>query len=173
MVQTVKKENLIRGLTINEFMDGMIRSGKSEQLFQFLDKYTHSRDVTFALVSNGLSYGIPVDLLFGLVYSESRFNPAALNGHQNKDGSKDYGLMQLNSATYAKYDKDYLMVLSNNVRMGCAHLVEQRDLYKEWIPALVTYNSGSLNTVTAESIMRLSSIIQYSNGLDIDLSSEF
>lgn len=43
----------------------------------------------------GAEYKIPAQLLWAIAKNESRFNPKAKN--TNKNGSSDYGLMQINS----------------------------------------------------------------------------
>lgn len=41
-------------------------------------------------------HGVPVDVLVSIAEQESGFNPKAING-ANKNGSTDYGIMQINS----------------------------------------------------------------------------
>ena len=52
----------------------------------------------FCFEEAGKKYGISPQLLWAIAKTESNFNPTAVN--YNKNGSFDYGLMQINSAWY-------------------------------------------------------------------------
>jgi len=64
-------------------------------------------------------YGLSPQLLWAICKVESNFNPKALN--YNKNGSFDYGAMQINSFWYDKLGKDRWQKLSDpcfNVKVG-------------------------------------------------------
>lgn len=102
------------------------------------------------LFSEPSVYGIPVSILYPLIYTESTFNPDAVN--KNSDGSIDYGLMQLNS----KYLKYFYWKFNNNVaidpmnarenlRIGCAYLLHLYNYTGSWRDAIWAYNAGPGN----------------------------
>ena len=85
------------------------------------------------------AYDIPITLLMALIEVESNFNPRAVNKH-NGDGSRDYGLMQLNSDTFAEYSRDELLDVDNNLLLGCSYLRGLYDKYGNWYMAVYRYN---------------------------------
>ena len=52
----------------------------------------------FCFEDAGRKFGVSPQLLWAIAKTESHFNPAAIN--YNKNGSFDYGLMQVNSSWY-------------------------------------------------------------------------
>ncbi len=85
-----------------------------------------------------LEYGIPVCLLFSIIFVESSFDPDALN--KNRNGTSDYGLMSLNSRTFQNYTKDQLYDTETNIRLGCEYLVMLKERYGTWGEAVIHYN---------------------------------
>lgn len=90
-----------------------------------------------------------LDTLVKIVYRESRCIPSAHNTTRNKDGSQDYGLMQINDWSWCKptqyYPNGYLQhvgVISNckdlfnpilNLAAGL-HLYNYSQGWKQWNP---------------------------------------
>jgi len=67
----------------------------------------------------GLEYGIAPELLWAIAKTESQFNVRAL--HYNRNGSFDYGLMQINSSWYKELGRERWVHLSDgcyNVKVG-------------------------------------------------------
>lgn len=50
-------------------------------------------------------YSVPLELLYAIAKVESNFNPKAVN--TNRNGTTDYGLMQINSSWFPKLEKDF------------------------------------------------------------------
>ena len=50
-------------------------------------------------------YSVPVSLLYAIAKVESNFNPQAT--HQNKNGSTDYGLMQINTRWFGELEQRF------------------------------------------------------------------
>ena len=72
-------------------------------------------------------YGIPLYILTGLIWSESRYNTNCVN--RNNNGTFDVGLMQLNSANTAEFSERFNFGKRfnpknpvDNLRIGCQYL---------------------------------------------------
>lgn len=98
--------------------------------------------------------GIDYELIFALIAVESSWDIHARN--KNKNGTIDYGLMQLNSSyinefieRYGSPKKKYQPKINvyDNIEIGIRHFAR---LYKEWngdsLLALYSYNCGKRNT---------------------------
>ncbi len=158
---------------VNNRIKEMIREGRVEEVYRFYDGYTANRDITFLLVSNAITYEIPIHFLFGLAWTESEFYPNAVNGGGNTDGTADYGLMQLNSHTYRDFDQAYLMTPENNVRLSCEHLRRDYDRYGNWYEALLAYNAGNTELVRNSTIKHFIEVMEFSKMLNIAFSEAF
>ncbi len=99
---------------------------------------------SFCFEEAGRLYGISPQLLMTIAYVESNYNPGAIN--KNKDGSYDFGLMQINSRWHYKLGHSRWMTLGDpcmNVKIGAWILAQciQRHGYT-W-KAIGCYNAGS------------------------------
>ena len=75
---------------------------------------------TFCFEEAGETYNINSDLLKAIAFIESSYQPHAVN-RSNKNGSYDFGLMQINSSWAKKIGYDLWMELANpcqNVMVG-------------------------------------------------------
>jgi len=125
-------------------------SQELEILLAWWDRETGSREVTVELLVGALGAGVPVSLAFALAWGESRYHPGAV-GRRNADGSLDYGLLQLNDRQFRK-EREELLDLKGNVRLGLAHLRECYEKYGSWEGALVVYNLGRLDRVPVSTV---------------------
>jgi soluble lytic murein transglycosylase-like protein len=88
-------------------------------------------------------YGLPVSLIKAVAYTESGFNPSAID--YDKNGTYDYGVMQINTIWY-KQLKPYWNNLADpcyNVEVGAWILYRCKVRYGGVRRALACYNSGS------------------------------
>src|SRR6266404_6186935 len=80
----------------------------------------------------GLKYGVPPTVLKSIAYKESTMNPRAIR--TNKDGTTDFGLMQVNSIHLAELgshgvtQRD-LMDGCKNIHVGAMLVASHRDHY--------------------------------------------
>ena len=95
-------------------------------------------------------YGIPETILLHLIETESNFNPNAIN--YNKNGTIDYGLMQLNSSNIEYFTwkfNDFVpfdpMNVKDNLFIGCAYLYYLYEYTGTWYDAIWAYNAGPGN----------------------------
>jgi soluble lytic murein transglycosylase-like protein len=80
------------------------------------------------------------ELVLSIIRHESNFKVSAVNS-RNKNGSKDYGLMQLNSDVYG-HDKE-LFDIDKNIELGVKNIawcIEKSE--GNLVKALVYYNAG-------------------------------
>lgn len=111
-------------------------------------KYGCHIDIAYLVAQESRRSGVPLRLLAALIYTESRFIIDA-RSPVNQNGTRDYGLMQLNSANYALFKvyvggKEYNM--SNpacNVHIGAAYLAELYAMFGNWTQAIAAYNAGA------------------------------
>jgi hypothetical protein len=90
------------------------------------------------IVSIAIEVGVPQHLMVALALTENpRLDTLAINN--NKDGTKDLGLMQLNNSWFKGDWKDP----ATNVRAAAIHVKTLRDYYKlSWYDVAVAYNCG-------------------------------
>ena len=96
----------------------------------------------FCFEEAGAEYNISPQLLWAIAKNESNFNPSAVN--QNKNGSFDYGVMQINSWWYSKLGHERWMRLNDpcyNVRVGAWILSQCIKKYGYTWDAVGCYNS--------------------------------
>lgn len=85
-----------------------------------------------------------------MAHVESRFNPKALNT-SNSNGTKDVGLMQINSTHFATLRRqnireDQLLNACVSTYVGAWILAEKIKVYGHSWRAIAAYNVGSLGT---------------------------
>lgn len=93
------------------------------------------------------SHDVPIWIVANLIARESKWNPKAVG--VNRDGTKDLGLMQLNSAFIKEFSYRYRNGLPfdplkwpDNVAIGVEHLSVLYRHTGSWNGALVAYNAG-------------------------------
>ena len=92
-------------------------------------------------------YNVPTWIMSRLIEYESGWNPYAVN--ENKNGSVDEGICQLNSDCVGDFERMYNMGLPintfdwrQNLRMGIKHLRYLYDKTGSWWSAVASYNMG-------------------------------
>ena len=92
-------------------------------------------------------YNVPTWIMSRLIEYESGWNPYTVN--ENKNGSVDEGICQLNSAYIKDFERMYNMGLPintfdwrQNLRIGIKHLRYLYDLTGSWWSAVASYNMG-------------------------------
>jgi len=102
---------------------------------------------------------IPPEILFALIYTESSWRTRAKS--LNKNGSADYGLMQLNSSNeeyftwkFNDFQPYNAFNVLENLRIGSSYLAHLYGVYERWDIALAAYNCGP--TKVAENRIPLS-----------------
>lgn len=162
----------LHGTLLTDYVESMIVTGKSEKIFKFYDQFTKNRVLSFLLISNAISNNLPIDLVMAVAHEESEY---CVNcEHKNKNGSIDYSVMQLNSKTFFMYTREYLMIPSNNIRLGVNKLREDYEKYSgSLLKSLIVYNSGDLNGVSSDTVTYADDILQYESYLDKVFNEDF
>lgn len=111
----------------------------------------------FCFDEAGERYGVSPQLLWAIAKTESHFNPMAVN--YNRNGSFDYGLMQVNSSWYGTLGRERWMHLGDacyNVHVGAWILSQCVQRYGNTWAAVGCYNgvSGHEMEVYANKIYR-------------------
>lgn len=105
-----------------------------------------SPEVAAAVVATARDHGVPLAVVMGVITVESNWRPNLV--HRNWDGSRDYGLMQINERTLPYLaavtgtPPDAVLDPLHNVTMGVYHLGYLQEKYGDWHHALTAYNRG-------------------------------
>lgn len=105
-------------------------------------------------------YGVPYKTLLAVAFTESSFRAHAVNTKLNRNGTGDYGFMQINSL-WAKAAKNYGFswheVKTNpctNVMFGAKILRQNYKRMKSWQGAIGAYNAGFSKSARAQATRR-------------------
>jgi len=128
-----------------------------------------SPEIVQVILANADSFDIPPALAFALAWEESRLNPYAV-GNQNRDGSIDRGLFQLNNHSFPWLEMHAFFNPDINARHGMSHLRHCLDTGGSEIAALAMYNAGT-NRVNSSGAPRstldyVSRIIENRQGIE-------
>jgi len=113
-----------------------------EWVIEFFTALCSSREIAAAILYNADEFDVPPALAFALCWEESRFNPNAIN-RNNRDGSIDRGLFQLNSRSFPHLDINQFYSVDLNARHGVAHLRYCLNSGDSEVSALAMYNAGT------------------------------
>lgn len=157
--------------SINQHIWDLKMNGYTEEVYKYFDKKTKNRKVTIALLETALLDRVPVSVFYGMAYVESRYKHNSVG--KNKGGTRDYGLVQLNSKSYKKYSKKYLMDIINNVTLSSSHIRRLYRKEKSWMRAVLLYNCGSYGNVSAHSTKHMLKVMDYAKALRGNFRKEF
>jgi hypothetical protein len=101
-----------------------------------------SPETAALILSNAAAFDIPPALAFALCWEESRYKPGAINT-QNRNGSVDRGLFQLNNISFPKLETRDFFNPAINAYYGMGHLRWCLDAGGTEIAALAMYNAGT------------------------------
>ena len=120
---------------------------------------------SFCFKQAGQTYGISPQLIEAIAYQESAFDPVAIN--HNRNGSFDYGVMQINSWWFETLGKKRWQALSDpcfNVMVGTWILRDCIDRYGYTWDCLSCYRSGKSLTALSEPVRK--DVIRYINRIE-------
>jgi len=119
------------------------RQAESRDLvIDFFAGLCRSREIAEAILAGADWFNIPPALAFALAWEESELNPLAVNGN-NRDGSVDRGLFQLNNRTFPHLELQAFFSAEVNSWHGMSHLRHCIDTGRSEIAALAMYNAGA------------------------------
>ena len=151
-------------LEVNGIVQKLINTGRAEEVYEFYDEYTDSREITHLLISAALLYELPVNLVFGLVEWESGFDPEAV--HTNGNGTNDIGLWMLHERTFPELTREQMMDPTTSTRNGAPYLRSEFDRYGWWEAAVIAYNGGDIVDVKESTIIHQGKVLTNERELD-------
>lgn len=109
-------------------------------------------------VQAGMRYNIDPTLIYSIAEQESSFNPNAING-ANRNGTADYGLMQINSfwlPTLKKFGakKNHLFDPCYNIHIGSWILAQSFSKWGYTQNAIGAYNVGFEKTQVKDRLRK-------------------
>ncbi len=113
-----------------------------EWVIDFFTAICKNREIAWSILNSSDEFDVPPALAFALCWEESRFNPNAIN-RQNRDGSIDRGLFQLNNKSFPYLDISTFYGINSNARYGVGHLRYCLNVGGSEISALAMYNAGA------------------------------
>lgn len=125
-------------------------------ILSFTKAYTKTYDACFKAAAK--KHNIPVQWLYAISFTESSFNPKSQN--KNRNGSRDYGLMQINSIWETEAKKlgySWHKIKTNpctNVMFGGHILKNNLKRTKSLSKAIGAYNAGFANTPKAKRLRK-------------------
>ena len=148
IVEVVEVKPMLTREEVTEYVRNIRNTGNYQHIVEFYDGFVGNTDLTYSILAAADLYNVPINTLFALIWAESGFNPSAVNGKGNKDGTNDKGLMQLNSRYFPGIDR---LNPEINLQHGCNHLRDRFDKYGTWDEAIMYYNGFSQKAVDHQS----------------------
>lgn len=108
---------------------------------KFYTCITRDKDVALAILSEADNNDIPLSLAFALAYTESRYNPKAINSNVNT--TTDRGLFQLNSNSFPALTEADFFDPYISAKYGMSHLKFCLNSAGNEVSALAMYNAGT------------------------------
>ena len=108
---------------------------------KFYSCFTHNKDVALAILSEADKNDIPLPLAFALAYTESHYNPEAVNSNSNN--TTDRGLFQLNSSSFPTLTEADFFDPYISAKYGMSHLKFCLNSAGNEVSALAMYNAGT------------------------------
>ena len=108
---------------------------------KFYSCIARNKDVALAILSEADKNDIPLSLAFALAYTESRYNPEAVNSNSNS--TTDRGLFQLNSNSFPALTEADFFDPYISAKYGMSHLKFCLNSAGNEVSALAMYNAGT------------------------------
>jgi hypothetical protein len=165
---SIKVINYKRGLSLN---DEIKKEKNYIKVVNLLNVETGDRLVTTTILDKALDYEVPVALAFALAWSESRYSPNAINGIYNSNGSKDWGLFQLND-NFLDWTEDEYFNVEKNADMAMSILSNILEKENE-VKAIAIYNTGATGVkrgISYTTLTHIDNIINYRDKLLVKIN---
>lgn len=108
-------------------------------VLEFFTEQTGSEEIADIILRESARHELPASLTFALAWTESRFDPYAVNYNQS---SIDRGVFQLNNRSFPKLHEEQFFDPEVNIQHGVAYLKYCLDRGENQITALAMYNAG-------------------------------
>lgn len=157
-----------REIVYDEFLTGIrindILIKDRELYFQSLGFYsglTRNNEIAAIIVDAALTKEVPVNLAFAIAWTESRFNPLAVN--TNGNNTTDNGLFQINDYYHPEVDP-FDNTEASHYAMG--YLTEQYNKFYSWDIAGMLYNAGTVENISNHSMRYLAEFTEKEKEFD-------
>lgn len=161
-IETVSLINVninISGMEVNKYI--------IDDLNYFITKYAIKENIdkkkAKLLITLSLKYEVPINTTFSIAYNESRYKEKAIS-KLNKNGSYDYGIMQLNSYSFPDVKK--LLPIDKNITNGLSYLKECYVKSGSWDLAYIEYGCGAIKNFDRVDKEHLAKAIAKTKELD-------
>lgn len=137
-------------------------------VYEFYDDYTRNREITETIIQMSLEKNVPVNRMFAIAFAESDFNPKAVNGKGNADGTRDWGLFQLNDGYRKGWTKEDFFNIRTNAREGISFFKQCMETY-DGVVAIAAYNrgiSGVREGVSLAVLLYVNKVLRFEEALD-------
>lgn len=111
----------------------------NNDVIEFFTRYTKDREISEAILNYAVKYDVPPTLAFSLAFTESSYDPKAINQNSR---SVDRGLFQLNSKSFSYLSVDDFYNVEINAKKGIEYIRWCLDVGKNEVSALAMYNAG-------------------------------
>ncbi len=106
----------------------------------FYNQFVNDIEITTVILDKALIKGVPVNTVFAVAWKESKFNPKSVS-KKNTNGSRDWGLFQLNDNIY-KWTREDFFNVEKNTQAAMKHLLYCLKETSDMGAALAAYNAG-------------------------------
>ncbi len=116
----------------------------------------------------GKAHNVDPQLLWAIAYYESKHNPNAI--HKNKNGTYDYGIMQINSVHLPRLKKDYGITKDDlfdpkiNILVGAEILKMCLDKHTDLVRGVTCYNGCIKNNPYGKKVLAILDEAKKNNG---------
>lgn len=154
---------------VREEINTAVSEMNTIELLTFYSRYTNDWIISRKIIEYSIELDVPLHLSFAIAWHESRFNPSAISS-PNRNGSRDWGLFQLNDS-YRNWTRNQFLDVSLNAREGISHFKWCHDhLEGDIIAALQAYNAGMSRVIEGRApestLQYVENILNYEAILD-------
>ena len=167
LVQRDTYESLLQNIVHrNPLQDGPGR-------LEYYSQVTGNRKLAELIIQESEKNGVPPALAFALAFTESRFDPNAVNQNSR---SVDRRVFQLNSRSFPDLREEEFFDPAINVPLGVAYLRYCLDTGVNEVTALAMYNAGPNRVKSSRTPMMtlkyVDKVLTYRKGLDAGILPE-
>jgi soluble lytic murein transglycosylase-like protein len=129
-------------VTADRILEAYRNEPTRDEVVAFFAELTGSRELAAVVLANTAVFDLSPALAFSLCWEESRYKPQAVNT-ENRNGTVDRGLFQLNSASFPSLEEEDFYNPSINAWYGLSHLRWCLDIAGTEVAGLAMYNAGT------------------------------
>jgi hypothetical protein len=145
------------------------------RVVDFFSPIVNSPELAAIILTNADSFNISPSLAFALCWEESRYDFRAVN-RNNRNGSVDRGLFQLNGSSFPQIQEEDFFNPSINAYYAMAHLRWCIDTGGSVIAGLAMYNAGTTrvrqDNTPKKTLDYISRVLEYQSRIEEFFRSE-